>query len=368
MNEPNAHSVPTITPPESTDAAVPPPTLAEVLRKRIANAAAPLKYSDLKRDLKRAKKQTKEAFESEIRHLVDEEILAGLAFEYPAKKPTDPPLYGSTPYRSPNDRPAVSKAILGAAGSPRKQAELIKAALGATKADKEFVGFVVNDLITSEQLHAHPGKKPTDPPLYGSTPYRSPNDRPAVTEAMLGHAVAPRKLADLIKAALKATKAEKEFVGIVANELITSEKLHAHPAKKPTDPPLYGSTPYRPPNDRLAVAEALLAAAAVPRKLAVLIKEVTGATKADKEFVHTVVNELIAAAQLHDRGNGKLYGREKPLPPDPFGSKKSKTALAKLTEAARKLMAATGVAMEEILQRLQATLREEPTTPLTPAQ
>ena len=295
MNEPNAHSVPTITPPESTDAAVPPPTLAEVLRKRIADAAAPLKYSDLKRDLKRAKKQTKEAFESEIRHLVDEEIRAGLAFEYPAKKPTDPP-------------------------------------------------------------------------LYGSTPYRSPNDRSAVTEAMLGHAVAPRKLADLIKAALKATKAEKEFVGIVANELITSEKLHAHPAKKPTDPPLYGSTPYRPPNDRPAVAEALLAAAAVPRKLAVLIKEVTGATKADKEFVHTVVNELIAAAQLHDRGNGKLYGREKPLQPDPFGSKKSKTALAKLTEAARKLMAATGVALEEILQRLQVSLREEPTTPLTPAQ
>lgn len=368
MNESTAHSEPTTSPPEATDATVPTATLAEVLRKRIADATVPLKFSELKKDLKRAKKQSKEAFEAEIRQLLDEDIRAGLLFEHPAKKATDPPLYASTPYRSPNDRPAVSEAILGAADAPRKLADLIKVALKATKAEKNFVGTVVNELITSEQLHAHPGKKATDPPLYSSTPYKSPNDRAAVSEAMLGAAVVPRKLAELIKAALGATKAEKDFVSIVANELITSEKLHAHPAKKATDPPLYAATPYRSPNDRIAVSEALLTAAAVPRKLAVLIKEVTGTTKADKEFVSTVAGELIAAVQIHDHGKGKLYGREKPLPPDPFGSKKSKTALAKLTEAARKLMAATGTAMEEMLQRLQVSLREEPTTPPTPAQ
>ena len=296
MTEHSTLSEPIATPPDATDASLPPPTLVEVLRKRIADAAIPLKFSDLKKDLKKAKKQTKEAFEAEIRQLLDEDIRAGLAFEHPAKKATDPPLYGSTQYKSPNDRAAVSEAILGAAD-------------------------------------------------------------------------APRKLADLIKAALNATKAEKEFVGIVANELITSEILHAHPAKKVADPPLYAATPYRSPNDRIVLSEALLSAAAMPRKLADLIKEVTGATKADKEFVSTVASELFASAQLHEHGKGKLYGREKPLPPDPFGSRKNKTALAKLTEAARKLMAESGVAMEVVLQRLHASMMEEPTAvQSTPAQ
>jgi hypothetical protein len=116
------------------------------------------------------------------------------------------------------------------------------------------------------------------------------------------------------------------------------------------------------------VSEALLNAASEPRKLALLIKEATEATKAEKEFVGTVAGELIASAQLHDHGKGKLYSREKPLPPDPFGFKKNKTALAKLTDAARKLMAATGIVTEELLQRLQTSLAAEPSDPPTPAQ
>jgi hypothetical protein len=365
MNEPGTIAETAAPPPEATDTALPSPTLVEVLRKRIADTAAPLKFRDLKKDLKRAKKQSKEAFEAEIRHLLEEDVRAGLVFEHPAKKASDSPLYGSTPYKSPNDREAVSEAMLGAAVSPRKIADLIKAALGATKAEKEFVGSVVNELIASEQLHAHPGKKATDPPLYSTTPYKSPNDREAVSETILAAAVTPRKLEDLIRAALKGSKAEKVFVSVVANELITSEKLHAHPAKKAIDPPLYGSARYRSPNDRTAVSEELLRAAAVPRKLSALIQEISKATKADKDFVSTVASELIAAAQLHDHGKGKLYGVEKPLPPDPFNSGKNTTALAKLTEAARKLMAATGVPAEEMLQRLQAAMM----TPLpTPAQ
>jgi len=221
MNEPSTLAEP-VAPSEATDATPPTPTLVEVLRKRIADTPAPLKFRDLKKDLKRAKKQSKEAFEAEVRQLLDADVLAGLAFEHPAKKAIDPPLYASTPYRSPNDRPVVS--------------------------------------------------------------------------------------------------------------------------------------------------EALLRAAAVPRKLSALLKEVSGATKADKDFVGTVASELIAAARLHEHGKGKLYGLEKPLPPDPFSSGKNKTALAKLTEAARKLMATTGVPAEEIVQRLQAAMAE-PTTPQpTPAQ
>ena len=100
MTEHSTLSEPIATPPDATDASLPPPTLVEVLRKRIADAATPLKFSDLKKDLKKAKKQTKEAFEAEIRQLLDEDIRAGLAFEHPAKKATDPPLYGSTPYRA----------------------------------------------------------------------------------------------------------------------------------------------------------------------------------------------------------------------------------------------------------------------------
>ncbi|HEY3788734.1 MAG TPA: hypothetical protein VGL71_07760, partial [Urbifossiella sp.] len=67
MNEPSTLTEPTTAPPEAVDA--PAPTLAEVLRKRIADAAAPLKFSELKKDLKKAKKQTKDEFEAEIRQL-----------------------------------------------------------------------------------------------------------------------------------------------------------------------------------------------------------------------------------------------------------------------------------------------------------
>ncbi len=68
MTEHSTLSEPIGTPPDATDAALQPPTLVEVLRKRIADAATPLKFSDLKKDLKKAKKQTKESFKAEIRH------------------------------------------------------------------------------------------------------------------------------------------------------------------------------------------------------------------------------------------------------------------------------------------------------------
>ena len=136
MTDPSTPAEPTALPIESTTTSTPPPQLADILRKKICDAPSPLKFGDVKKGLAKPRKLAKEAFEAEIRQILDEDVRAGSLFEHPATKPTDPPLYWSKPFRSPNDRPVVSEALLSAGTAPRKLADLIKTAVGATKAGR----------------------------------------------------------------------------------------------------------------------------------------------------------------------------------------------------------------------------------------
>jgi hypothetical protein len=110
------------------------------------------------------------------------------------------------------------------------------------------------------------------------------------------------------------------------------------------------------------VAAAVLAAAATPQQAAALVKAAAAATQADKEFVTTVVAELIDAGQLHKypgKGKNLPYGREKPTPPHPLDVGPGRKAFAGLVTAARKvLVAAPGVPVGEVMRRLQELLAD----------
>jgi len=161
--------------------------------------------------------------------IVDEMIAAKELHEHSKKGP----LYGRDEPIDPNNKEKVTAAILAKAETPTKLADLIKTAQAQTKADKEFVTSVANEMVAAKQLHEHSKKGP----LYGHVPPIDPNNKEKVTAALLAAARTPAKLADLIKAALAETKADKKFVEATANELIEAKRLHNQGTGKPA---LYG--------------------------------------------------------------------------------------------------------------------------------
>ncbi|MDB5308406.1 MAG: hypothetical protein JWO38_2608 [Gemmataceae bacterium] len=229
---PHAHSEGEAPPHTTPDAA--PLTLTEGIRTKLGTAPAPLKFAEVKKGLTKAKKQSASDFEVEIRRLLDEEVRDGRAFVYPSGKE------GETRYWSRDEKHAIREEALRLAATPAPLADLKKKAGAVAKgADAGFVETVLRDLIAGATLFEHPPKKPNGPQLLGTKEYRHPNDKPAVTEALLAAAEAPLPLKDLVKAVVGTTKADKEFVGSVAAELIGAGQLHEHaPAKGKT--PLYG--------------------------------------------------------------------------------------------------------------------------------
>ena len=192
----------------------------------------------------------------------------------------------------------------------------------------------------------------------GADRYWARDEREVAREAVRTAGAEPKKLPDLKKVAKDATKADKAFAEALVDDMVAAGQLHEYPGKKP----LYGRE--KPParNDKAKVSEALLAAAGSPAKLADLIKTVMAAVPADKDFVASVANELIAGGQLHKQAGGKAapYGRQRPEPPHPLETGKGKTAFGKLVADARKLLAgAGGVAASDLLERLRVTLDAE---------
>ena len=106
----------------------------------------------------------------------------------------------------------------------------------------------------------------------------------------------------------------------------------------------------------------ILTAAAQPTKLADLIKAAQETTKADKPFVTTVANELVAAGQLHKHpGKGSPYGREKP---HHYEHGQGKKDFDKLVNAARTVLESVkDVPAAEMLELLRGELTKAPPEP-----
>jgi hypothetical protein len=253
---------------------------------------------------------------------------------------------------NPNDPEKVNKALLDAAVTPHKLAKLVKAVVKETKSTEEFVTDRVNKLVEAQQLHKHgSGEKVT----YGKDKPVDPNDPEKVNKALLDAADTPKKFAKLVKAAVKATKADESFVEGQANTLIANQQLHKHGSG---DKALLSRDN---PNDPEKVNKALLDAAATPQKLPKLVKAVVKETKSTEEFVTNQANQLIASEQLHKHGTAKTphYGREKRKLPHPFEVAPGKKAYEALVKAARKVQeAAPAVSLDEVLKLLRESLSE----------
>jgi|GEM_PF-6097119 len=126
----------------------------------------------------------------------------------------------------PNDPEKVKAALLEAAAKPQTKKDLVTAAVALTKAGKKFVEEEVDKLVATQQLHPHGTGKSA--PLGRD----NPNDPEKVRGSLLDAATTPQTLAQLVAAAVEATKADKKFVTDQANKLITEQQLHKHGAAK----------------------------------------------------------------------------------------------------------------------------------------
>ncbi len=327
-------------------------TLPEQLRETLANAPAPLTLNELAKALPRPKKVKADEFENSLPGYLVEDLQAGRVFKVGSGKG------GLERYWNRNEKDAIQEAVRTAATEPKKLAELKKLATGLTKADKAFAEGIVDEMVAGKQLHEHPGKGP----LFGRDEAINPNNREKVSAAILTAAATPTKLADLIKATHKETKADKEFVTTVANELVEGKQLHAHPGKGP----LFGRDEPINPNNKEKVSAAILKAAATPAKLAEFIKAALKETGAGKQFVEDLANELVTTEQLHKQGPSKSapFGLVKPTPPHPLEVGSGKKEFDKLTKAGHKLlMSVTGVSIEDLLVHLRTSLAAEAAKP-----
>lgn len=232
--------------PSAETPAAPALTLSETLLQKLDEAAAPLKFGDVKKGLTKAKKQSKEDFEAEIRQSLDESAQAGRVFKYPSGPK------GEERYWSKDERHAIREEGLRLAQSPAPLPDLVKQGRSVSNADAAFVESALRELVAEERLFEHPPKKKNGPPLFGTERYRSPNDRPVVTEALLAAASTPQAQKDLVKSVAATTLADKEFVESVLDEIVAEKQLHVHPSRK-ADNPLLGRQPPPPPPHPLEI-------------------------------------------------------------------------------------------------------------------
>lgn len=260
----------------------------------------------------------------------------------------------------PTQRDHVRAAVLAAAAAPQKLADLKRTAKSVVKKDKKAAEAIVAELVAAGELHKHGSAKSAP---YGVDKPPLKNDAEKVRAALIAAADLPQTLANLIKAAVSATNADKAFVQGEADKLVADEQLHKHGTAK--SPP-YGAKKPTDPNDAEKVRAALLTAAETPQTLAKLVAAAVFETKAAKEFVTREANSLIAAERLHKQSDAAKapYGTTKPVPPHVLDVAPGKTAFAALVKAAQKVCeVAPSVSLDEVMQRLCAALGSEVAKP-----
>jgi len=199
-------------------------------------------------------------------------------------------------------------------------------------------------------------------------PASAPDSTPTLSEllwAKLKDSPAPLTVKELAKGLpkpkkVKAAEFEESLPSYLAND-VQSGRVFRYPSGKA------GVDRYWSRDEKHAIREAVLAAAATPLTVADLVKKATVAVqKVDKGFADGVVRDLIREERLFEyppkkKGGQPLFGAEKaPPPPHPLDVGKAKTAFGKLVDAARKLLSsAPDVTASELLVKLKASLSAE---------
>jgi hypothetical protein len=196
----------------------------DAMRQKLEQSTRPLTLPELKKGLRKPKKQTLEEFEAELKGLLDEQARAGRVFSHPSGKNAE------VRFWSKNEKQALRDEALNLA-APGTLAELSKKLTDVSKANVVFIESVLRELISEDRLFEHPPKRDQGPARFGTDKYESPNSKPAVSEALLGVAAFPKPVKELVKETVSATRADKPFVVEVVNELISAGQLHEHPGQ-----------------------------------------------------------------------------------------------------------------------------------------
>ncbi|HUR55326.1 MAG TPA: hypothetical protein VMZ71_14425 [Gemmataceae bacterium] len=249
----------------TTDTATP----AELIRKTLTDAPAPLKLADITK-AKKAQPATQTILQEGVEQ----------GWVVVAKSGAK----GAERYWSRDEKHAIRDAVMEAATEPKSLAALKTAAKAVTKADTKFAAAVVDELVAAGQLHAHPKGK-----TFGKNPPPLIDDPVKVTAALVGAAASPQPLAALVKATVATTKAGKAFVEGIANGLIDNQLFAHAPTRGKT--PLYGTQKPRvvPPLERKENAGAFSKLVAAATKL------LTGAGVTADELVTALRAKLAGA-------------------------------------------------------------------------
>jgi hypothetical protein len=326
--------------PTPTQPPEPAPTLSEAVRAKLKEAAAPLTLKEILKGLpKPGKKEPK--LDVAVPELLANDLQQGSIFK------SNSGSKGAERFWNRDEKLAIRDAVLLAAATPKSLPALKKLAKDATKADKAFAEPIVDEMVQAGQLHkqSEAGSAP-----YGVEKPREVNNKDEVSQAILKYAQEPQAKSALVTMTVGGTGATKKFVEATLAELIQDKKLfpYAAGANGP-----YGTVN---PNDKERVSAAILRLAETPANRANLIKGTVAETKADKDFVESIVAELIQEKKLHPQSPAAkpLYGTK---PVDPLSIEPAKKAFAAFVKAGEKLIeAASGVSLDVILQRFRDAL------------
>lgn len=141
------------------------PSLADDVRGKLRDAAAPVKLADLTKGLKRPRRVKAADFQEEIGNLLEDEVRQGRAFAYPSGKG------GAVRYWARDEKQLLRERALELAATPQPMSKL-KTSLGkaVAGADGAFVEAVVRELVGEGRLFEHPAKRKGAAPLLGVAP------------------------------------------------------------------------------------------------------------------------------------------------------------------------------------------------------
>jgi hypothetical protein len=192
----------------------------------------------------------------------------------------------------------------------------------------------------------------------GEVRYWAADEKKAIRTAALAAAAEPKTLADLKKVARLTTGADAAFSDSVIDELVAEPGcLNRQPSGKASAERFWTR------DERQAIREAVLAAAAEPKKLNDLKKVARDATRADRAYAEAIVDEMVSAKDLHPQSSSSkpLFGPHEPPKPHALDSKAAKKAFEALVKAGRKVIeAAPGATTEEVCLRLRTALDMPP--------
>jgi hypothetical protein len=343
-----------MTPVEAAPAA---PALAEAVRAKFRDAAAPMTLKEVAKGLPKPEKMKPAALQAEVRRVLGEEVSQGRAFTCLSGRK------GEERFWTKDERNLLREKAIELAATPQPLSKL-KTALGKVVrgTDGAFLESVARELVFEGRLFEHPAKSEKSGPLFATTaPPPPPPPLEELIRAGLQEAPAPLSAREAAKGLpnprkLKAAELEAEVRKALDGEVSQGLAFSAPSGKK-------GEARYWSKDEKHLLRERAIELCATPQPLSTLQKQLAQAgTKADAGFSEAVVRELVAEDRLFEHpGRGKkggpLFGTSQP-PPEvpPLEREPHQKKVAQLVKTCRDLMAKAGITADDLLGVIRAQL------------